>query len=171
MADGIISTDLHGKIKTVNPAALAIWKMSESQFAECSFLQRLQCERKTRKSKNNQHFLGRLRALTPGQIAPLHIETQITDHYGDKLDIEVSLSATERKDHVELIVVVRDISARKRLETMQVNLFLSSVTSLNALTSIIGSLRLIEGGVFGKLPTRQDGAHCRLKWTAPRADH
>ncbi|WMW79293.1 ATP-binding protein [Undibacterium cyanobacteriorum] len=153
VADGIMSIDLQGKVKTINPAGLAIWKMPETQFVRESFIDRLQCHERPQIYEQLQHFLEGCALLRPGQIAPLNFETQITDQYGDKIDIEVSITATERKDHVELIVVVRDISARKRLEIMQSE-FVSIVSHelRTPLTSIIGSLKLIDGGVFGKLP-------------------
>ncbi len=157
VADGIVSTDLKGEIKSINPAALAIWKSPEFNFRPYNFFQRLYREDNLKIQEQLQHFLTGCELLRPGQIPTLVFESNITDAVGSQIDIEVSVTATERKNHVELIFVVRDISARKQLELMQSE-FVSIVSHelRTPLTSIIGSLRLMEGGVFGKLPEALD---------------
>ncbi len=157
VADGIVSTNLQGEVKTINPAALAIWKIPEVNFTRQNFIKRLYHEGNPKVRDQLQHFLTGCEMLRPGQIPTLNLESNITDALGNQIDIEISVTATERKDHVELIIVVRDISARKQLELMQSE-FVSIVSHelRTPLTSIIGSLRLMEGGVFGKLPEALD---------------
>ncbi|MBC3882170.1 PAS domain S-box protein [Undibacterium sp. LX40W] len=157
VADGIVSTNLQGEIKSINPAALAIWKIPEFNFIPYNFFSRLYRDDNLKVREQLEHFLEGCEMLRPGQIPTLNIESNITDAIGNQVDIEISVTATERKDHVELIFVVRDISARKQLELMQSE-FVSIVSHelRTPLTSIIGSLRLMEGGVFGKLPDALD---------------
>jgi PAS domain S-box-containing protein len=157
VADGIVSTNLHGEIKSINPAALAIWRIPEFNFVPHNFFTRLYREDNLKVQEQLHHFLAACEMLRPGQIPTLNLESNITDAIGNQVDIEINVTATERKDHVELIFVVRDISARKQLELMQSE-FVSIVSHelRTPLTSIIGSLRLMEGGVFGKLPDALD---------------
>ena len=157
VADGIVSTNLQGEIKSINPAALAIWKIPEFNFVPHNFFKRLYRADNLKVHEQLSHFLAACEMLRPGQIPTLNLESNITDAIGNQIDIEINVTATERKDHVELIFVVRDISARKQLELMQSE-FVSIVSHelRTPLTSIIGSLRLMEGGVFGKLPDALD---------------
>lgn len=157
VADGIVSTNLQGEIKSINPAALAIWRIPEFNFVPHNFFTRLYRADNLTVHEQLHHFLAACELLRPGQIPTLNLESNITDAIGNQIDIEINVTATERKDHVELIFVVRDISARKQLELMQSE-FVSIVSHelRTPLTSIIGSLRLMEGGVFGKLPDALD---------------
>jgi PAS domain S-box-containing protein len=150
VAEGIVSTSLDGTLRSINPAAIAIWKHAENVYLNTNFFHLLggqQIELEI------QEFVRDIRDYGASQIPCLMRESAITDQEGNNIAIEFRISATEQKEETELIIVIRDINERKRLEQMQSE-FVSIVSHelRTPLTSIIGSLKLIEGGVFGALP-------------------
>lgn len=175
VAEGIVSTTLSGDLRSINPAAIAIWKLSTAQIAQFgrtnffhllsgisdigSFGHSANHSRNDDLSKSQEiaqeidDYVRDVRDYGASQIPCLRRESSILDQQGNTIHIEFSISATEQKEETELIIVIRDISERKRLEQMQSD-FVSIVSHelRTPLTSIIGSLKLIEGGVFGSLP-------------------
>lgn len=178
VAEGIVSTTLNGDLRSINPAAIAIWKLSATQVAQFRYTNFLQLlsgighlgdlsdnSDIRSQSLNDEHnkslkiaqeiddYVRDVRDYGASQIPCLRLESIVMDQQGNTIHIEFSISATEQKEETELIIVIRDISERKRLEQMQSD-FVSIVSHelRTPLTSIIGSLKLIEGGVFGSLP-------------------
>ena len=150
VAEGIVSVSLDGTLRSINPAAIAIWKHAGDVFQHTNFFQLLGDRTVV---KEIEEFVGDVKDYGASQIPCLVRESSAVDQEGNPIAIEFCISATEQKEETELIIVIRDISERKRLEQMQSE-FVSIVSHelRTPLTSIIGSLKLIEGGVFGALP-------------------
>jgi PAS domain S-box-containing protein len=150
VAEGIVSVSLNGTLRSINPAAIAIWKHAGDVFQHTNFFQLLGDRTVV---KEIEEFVGDVKDYGASQIPCLVRESSAVDQEGNHIAIEFCISATEQKEETELIIVIRDISERKRLEQMQSE-FVSIVSHelRTPLTSIIGSLKLIEGGVFGALP-------------------
>ncbi|MBC3808761.1 PAS domain S-box protein [Undibacterium seohonense] len=157
VAEGIVSTSFDGDIHSINAAALDILKFPESMLTTTNFLTRLCGDNPLSLSSEIARFIQNIRtedfehSETGTNI--LQRESVITDYHGNAIHIEFSISHVQQKSDIELIVVFRDITERKRLEMMQSE-FVSIVSHelRTPLTSIIGSLKLIEGGIFGSLP-------------------
>ncbi|MBC3872155.1 PAS domain S-box protein [Undibacterium sp. LX15W] len=172
VVEGIISASLDGEIRSINPAAMALWKQPEKFYLDTNFFTLICGDHSPHLRAEIQNFIATF-AATENNTAkqntmeqntdernmsansPLYFtrETSITDAQANLVHIEFSLSPLQQKTGTELIIVVRDISERKRLELMQSE-FVSIVSHelRTPLTSIIGSLKLIEGGIFGNLP-------------------
>lgn len=157
VVEGIVSTSLHGEIRSINPAALALLKQPETTYLQTNFFTLLCGETNPVLQAEIDNFIHSLRTTATVQATqenPFFTgESAITNFAGDLLHIEFSISSTQKKENSELIIVLRDITERKRLEIMQSE-FVSIVSHelRTPLTSIIGSLKLIEGGIFGNLP-------------------
>lgn len=157
VAEGIVSTSLDGEIRSINPAAMSLWKLPETAYLNTNFFTLISGDRNPTLLAEIQNFVKSLdtddnrKSLAASPY--FNSESEITDFHGNSLHIELSISFTAQKGGTELIVVLRDISERKRLELMQSE-FVSIVSHelRTPLTSIIGSLKLIEGGIFGHLP-------------------
>lgn len=150
VAEGIVSTTLDGNLRSINPAAIAIWKQAGDAFLDTNFFHLLGGQKVI---EEIEEFVRDVKDYGASQLPCLMRESSIIDQEGNNIAIEFRISATEQKDETELIIVIRDINERKRLEQMQSE-FVSIVSHelRTPLTSIIGSLKLIEGGVFGTLP-------------------
>ncbi|MFZ6801257.1 ATP-binding protein [Undibacterium sp. Di24W] len=150
VAEGIVSTTLDGTLRSINPAAIAIWKQNGHIFRNTNFFHLLGGQSI---AKEIEEFVHDVKDYGASQLPCMIRESSILDQEGNNVAIEFRISATEQKGEIELIIVIRDINERKRLEQMQSE-FVSIVSHelRTPLTSIIGSLKLIEGGVFGALP-------------------
>lgn len=157
VAEGIVSTSLNGEIRSINPAAMALWKLPDATYLQTNFFTLLCDENNPALQADIDNFIRALKMPDPAQEIASHPlftrESIINDFHGKQLHIEFSISSTQQKKETELIIVLRDITERKHLEMMQSE-FVSIVSHelRTPLTSIIGSLKLIEGGIFGHLP-------------------
>ncbi|MFZ6817361.1 ATP-binding protein [Undibacterium sp. Ji22W] len=157
VAEGIVSTSLNGAIRSINPAAMALWKLPEAAYLQTNFFNLLCGENNPVLLADIEHFIQSPQIMDAVQEIERNSfytrESTITDFHGNQLHLEFSISSTQQKEGPELIIVLRDITERKHLEIMQSE-FVSIVSHelRTPLTSIIGSLKLIEGGIFGNLP-------------------
>ncbi|MFA9274771.1 MAG: ATP-binding protein [Candidatus Aquirickettsiella gammari] len=157
VAEGIVSTSLDGEIRSINPAAMALWKLPDTTYLQANFFSLLCDASNPTLQADIDNFIRALNipdSVQEIESNPLFTrESIITDFHGNQLHIEFSISSTQQKKETELIIVLRDITERKHLEMMQSE-FVSIVSHelRTPLTSIIGSLKLIEGGIFGNLP-------------------
>ncbi|MBR7799067.1 ATP-binding protein [Undibacterium fentianense] len=160
LEEAILSADLQGKVLRCNPAAMGIWKQSEAALLSTTIFALLD-----NKDSNDgldwredlEAFIGsineQIRHQKKVESRYFKREGKVIDLNENIIHIEYSISAIQQIEGVELILVVRDVSERKRLQMMQSE-FVSMVSHelRTPLTSIIGSLKLIEGGIFGQLP-------------------
>jgi signal transduction histidine kinase len=82
-----------------------------------------------------------------------HFEANALLDNGDKLPVELALSAIPRDGKARYVIILRDLSEQKRMERMKDD-FVSTVSHelRTPLTAISGALSLIQGGVLGEVP-------------------
>lgn len=143
--DGILIVDRFGTICLANPAA--------SQIFECELHQLQQLP--LRQFVTDEDVMARIIYLseypdTPGKS---HHEMRGTKADGQEFPLELQLSSIIRKQEKLFIVLVRDISERKRLERMK-NEFVSIISHelRTPLTAVLGTLRLLAGGALSDKP-------------------
>lgn len=150
---GIISASLNGAIRSINPAALTLWELNEDDISHLHFADLLGSPSSPQIADEVHSFI---QAVQEGRLngnAHLHRESVITNHKGQSFIIEFKISLIEQKQETELLILANDISQRKRSEQLQHQFLEIARHGLKPpLNSITGSLKLIEGGVFGTLP-------------------
>jgi signal transduction histidine kinase len=82
-----------------------------------------------------------------------HFEANALLDDGEKLPVELALSAIPRDGKARYVIILRDLSEQKRMERMKDD-FVSTVSHelRTPLTAISGALSLIQGGVLGEVP-------------------
>jgi len=146
--DGIVMIDESGTIEALNPAAALIYRYSEAEVI----------------GKNNQLLspqgqpglmelvMTRREFLKTGR---LRLEIERVRKGGDLFPAELAISEYFLAGKRKLIVFVRDISERRKIERMK-NEFISTVSHelRTPLTAIRGALGLLIGGAMGVLPEK-----------------
>lgn len=137
--DAIITFDQEGRIEAFNLAAERIFGHRQVDIAGRS-VACLLAEPST--------VLPLPRQIT-GQ--PRELEGRRSN--GESFPAEVAVSRISHQGQARFIVVIRDISERKRIDRMK-NEFVATVSHelRTPLTAIAGSLGLINGGVLGEVP-------------------
>lgn len=147
-ADGIVMIDDKGLVEAVNPVAEAIYGYSAQEVI----------------GKNSQLFAppGKqdLLELALSQqnfqrTGKARLETERVRKDGTPFPAELSISAYQLAGERKLIIIVRDISERRKIERMKAE-FISTVSHelRTPLTSIRGALGLIGGGAIGFVPEK-----------------
>ena len=147
-ADGIVMLDDRGIIEALNPAAMAIYRYGEDEVV----------------GRDSQIFSPEgqpgLLALVMGtrefvKTGRLRMETERVRKGGDLFPAELAISEYILGGQRKLIVFVRDISERRKIERMK-NEFISTVSHelRTPLTAIRGALGLLIGGAMGALPEK-----------------
>ena len=146
--DGIVMIDDCGVVEAVNPAASLIYGYSADEVV----------------GKNNQIFSpkGQADLLTLAtnrreflKTGRLLLETERRRKNGELFPAELAMSEYYLGGKQKLIVFVRDISDRRKIERMK-NEFISTVSHelRTPLTAIRGALGLLMGGAMGTLPEK-----------------
>ncbi|MBI1771277.1 MAG: PAS domain S-box protein, partial [Burkholderiales bacterium] len=147
-ADGIIMIDDTGKIEALNPAAVAIYGHPANEVV----------------GKNGKFFsppgqpdllglaMSRREFLETGC---LRTETERMRKDGSLFPAELAITEYYHAGRRKLIVIVRDISERRKMERMKSE-FISTVSHelRTPLTAIRGALGLITGGAMGAVPDK-----------------
>lgn len=147
--EGLFTINQSGSIESLNPSA-------EAMFA-------IRAEESLRRDIRQLFADGETRFAGPGIIDRLirsGMEGTAVDLEGRRSDgslfpIELAARDMHLEDRRLAVVVIRDISERRRMERMK-NEFVSTVSHelRTPLTSIAGSLGLLAGGVAGEIPVR-----------------
>ena len=148
--DTIITLNPSGSIETVNAAGERMFGYSAAELSrrDVSLLIDIAPD-------GEGEFLRRLAAshgpLTTGLIRQM----EGARRSGETFPVDVALGAMHLPSGTHVIVVVRDISERRRIEQLKEE-FVATVSHelRTPLTSIAGSLGLLAGGVAGPLPEK-----------------
>ena len=146
--DGIVMIDETGIVEAVNPAATLIYRYTEAEVI----------------GQSNQLFsppgepdllalaMNRREFLKTGRM---RLETERIRKGGELFPAELAISEYYLAGKRKLIVFVRDISERRKIERMK-NEFISTVSHelRTPLTAIRGALGLLIGGAMGTLPEK-----------------
>lgn len=145
-ADGIVMIDDAGMIEAMNPAALSILGYSQDALPA-----------------DSSQFFSSLRQLdVPGlsalsaelsQSSPVRMETECLRKNGTLFPAELSVSEYRLAGQRKIMITMRDISERRKIERMK-NEFISTVSHelRTPLTAIRGALGLLTGGAAGDIP-------------------
>ncbi|MFZ6654648.1 ATP-binding protein [Undibacterium sp. TJN19] len=147
-ADGIIMIDDTGKIEALNPAAVAIYGHPANEVV----------------GKNGKFFsppgqpdlLGLAMSRTEFlETGCLRTEVERMRKDGSMFPAELAISEYYHAGRRKLIVIVRDISERRKIERMKSE-FISTVSHelRTPLTAIRGALGLVVGGAMGGVPDK-----------------
>jgi PAS domain S-box-containing protein len=147
-ADGIIMIDDTGKIEALNPAAVAIYGHPANEVV----------------GKNGKFFsppgqpdlLGLAMSRTEFlETGCLRTEAERMRKDGSMFPAELAISEYYHAGRRKLIVIVRDISERRKIERMKSE-FISTVSHelRTPLTAIRGALGLVVGGAMGAVPDK-----------------
>ena len=149
LADGIITIDTIGTIRSFNLAASQIFGYP---FDEVMARNIRMLMPEPDQSKHDSYLQNYADGGKPKIIG---IGREVEGLRKDGTIFPMDLAVTRSIDHGEVIFIgiVRDISERHRLDRLKSE-FISTVSHelRTPLTSIYGSLKLIEGGVAGALP-------------------
>lgn len=151
--DGIISASLDGTIRSINLAALALWRLEEEELHHLHFTDLLNDTHSPQIANEIHAFMLSAQDGHTKDNTALVRESVIKNRLGQSLTIEFHISLIEQKQETELLILAKDISQRKRNEQLQQQFLEIAKHGLKPpLNSITGSLKLIESGVFGTLP-------------------
>ncbi|MEO6697747.1 MAG: ATP-binding protein, partial [Gammaproteobacteria bacterium] len=147
--DGIITLNEQGVIESCNFAAERIFEYSPSELTGCSFKLLMPEPYGTLYTMYLTDYLN----VGQAKIMGVAQEAEGKRKDGSTFPIEFGISEVRLAEQRLFIIVVRDISERKKIERMK-NEFISTVSHelRTPLTSIRGSLGLISGGVAGEIP-------------------
>lgn len=149
LADGIITIDAIGTIRSFNLAASNIFGYAFEEVVARN-IRMLMPE-----PDRSQHDSYLQNYADSGKAKIIGIGREVEGLRKNGTIFPMDLAVTRGIDHGEVIFIgiVRDISERHRLDRLKSE-FVSTVSHelRTPLTSIYGSLKLIEGGVVGALP-------------------
>lgn len=145
-ADAIIMIDERGRIEAFNPAAEKIYGYDAKEII----------------GREGKEFAppGRLGALQLAmshdefiQTGRVHFEDECMHNDGSLFPAEFSISEYMLSGKRKMVVILRDITERRRMERIKSE-FISTVSHelRTPLTAIRGALGLLGGGALGKLP-------------------
>jgi PAS domain S-box-containing protein len=158
VVDGVIGVDSAGRITFANDAAAAMLGRAREDLvgqAEASLLAAVAEEEPASPTDDSPTDLLVARALRTGTAVSSAV-SEFARPDGASFPVELAVGPiVEGTRVVGAVVVFRDISGRRAVETMK-NEFISVVSHelRTPLTSIRGSLGLIANGVGGQLTTR-----------------
>ncbi|GGC93664.1 hypothetical protein GCM10011396_46210 [Undibacterium terreum] len=147
-ADGIVMIDEDGKIEAFNHAAEAIYGYKNADVVGDSS----KIFSPPGKYDLLELAMSRNEFVHTGQI---HLEDDSVRSGGDAFPAELSISEYYLSGKRKLIVIVRDITERRKMERIKSE-FISTVSHelRTPLTAIRGSLGLVLGGAVGDLPEK-----------------
>ena len=147
VVDGIITIDESGRIASVNPAAQQMFDSSTDQLTGRYAIELLSAD--ARLQQKQAAFFP-----LPGQAPVLGQSRELEGQKanGQLFAMELAVSQIRRQGRLLYICTLRDISDRKRVETLK-NEFVSTVSHelRTPLTSIAGALGLLDNGIVGVL--------------------
>jgi PAS domain S-box-containing protein len=145
--DGILIVDRFGTICSANPAAGQIFACEMHQLQYLPLRQFV--------TDTTGDIMARIKFLTdhPEISSTAYHEMRGIKRDGQEFSLELLLSSIIRKQEKLFIVLVRDISERKRLERMK-NEFISTISHelRTPLTAVLGTLRLLSSGILDDKP-------------------
>lgn len=148
VVDGIITMDSHGKIMSLNPAALKLFGGTETDYIGSNVSLMLSAILADPLEIAENYF------PFPGQVPLIGVlrEIEAVQLDGTIFAIELALSVVTRQGTLVYIATVRDISERVRLERLKSE-FVSTVSHelRTPLTSITGAIGLVKSGKLGRL--------------------
>ena len=145
-ADGIVMVDETGQVEAMNPVAIELFGFAEMHAENVDALRMAfpgQAELLANAMKESDF-------LTSGRV---RLEAETTRLDGTPFPAEFSISEYTLAGKRKLIIIVRDISERRKIERMK-NEFISTVSHelRTPLTAIRGALGLLGGGAVAGLP-------------------
>jgi two-component system sensor histidine kinase VicK len=147
-ADGIIMSDENGDIEAFNPAAEIIYGYTQAEVLHkhSKIFTPPGAENIWTIVSQSEEF------RTTGKI---HLEAERMRKDGSLFIAEMAVSEYALSDKRKLIIIVRDITARRKMEKLK-NEFISTVSHelRTPLTAIRGALGLVVGGATGELPDK-----------------
>ena len=149
--DGIITTDLHGNIMTLNPAAEKMFGFKADEVIGTNLVMLMPEHLRDEQSLSLRGFMESDR-YNPGRSTH---ELMMEDKSGRNFPVEIAFREQTVGKKRLFTAILRDITEIKEIEQMK-NEFISLVSHelRTPLTSIRGSLGLIAGGVMGELPEK-----------------
>lgn len=147
-ADGIMLVDSQGLLEAINPAGLKIYGYAEDEIigrGGLSFVSPGQ-QALLQLAMSHEEFI---------QTGRIHLEENRMRSDGSLFPAELSISEYKLSGQRKLLVIVRDITERRRVERIKSE-FISTVSHelRTPLTAIRGALGLIGGGALGELPEK-----------------
>ncbi|MDO3381683.1 ATP-binding protein [Gilvimarinus algae] len=141
--DAILTLDGEGRIRRCNHAATALLGQSQTQLEGQAINRWLPALSDAAQDLEQSLASGGNRIF----------DTFVASANGDWLAVELSVSTVEFGRYHNYVLMLHDISERKKTERMKSE-FISTVSHelRTPLTSIGGALKLMEAGVAGKLP-------------------
>lgn len=151
VTDGMITHDPKGFIESLNPAACRMYGYLEEEIVGQNVTTLFHNPPEQRAL---EAFLAKL-ARNPDRHAASIQEFAGRRSDGEIFAVDVATNPVPLADGMHFIAIVRDVTERKRVETMKTE-FVSTVSHelRTPLTSIAGSLGLLAGGAAGALPPR-----------------
>lgn len=148
--DGIICVDDQGTIESVNPAALNLLGYERDELVGKNIVEFLPEQYRTRFGAALTHYF---RSAMKGMIGRV-VEAAGQKRDGSEFPMEVAVSRLTFGDRTLYTAIIRDISDRRQVER-RVSEFYSTISHelRSPLSSIRGSLGLIEGGAIGDVPS------------------
>lgn len=144
-ADGIIMIDERGIIEAVNPAASSIYGYQERDVVgrSCKILSLADQADFSELALNNPEFI---------RTGKLRLETESLRKDGQIFAVELAISEYKLTGKRKLVLILRDISERRKVERMKSE-FISTVSHelRTPLTAIRGALGLVVGGAMGSV--------------------
>ena len=149
LADGVITIDTRGQIRSFNLAAIRIfgYNLNEVLGQNVSMLMPDPDRARHDTYLDNYHKTGEARIIGVGR------ELQGRRKDGSVFPMELAITKSFERGEVIYVGITRDITERRRLDKLKSE-FISTVSHelRTPLTSIQGSLSLLEHGVADKLP-------------------
>lgn len=149
--DGIITINETGSIETVNPSAERMLGVRAADVTSHDIRSLL--EGGDRRFAGSDAIECLVRATAQGPVSDL----KATRSDGSSFPAELAARDMNLEDRRLAVVVLRDISERRRIERLR-DEFVSTVSHelRTPLTSVAGSLSLLAAGVAGELPAEAD---------------
>lgn len=148
-ADGIICVDEQGKIDSINSAALKLLGYDRENLVGTNIADLLPQQYKTRFGAALTYYFH---SAVQGMVGRV-VEAVGQRKDGAEFPLELAVSRLTFGDRILYTAIIRDISDRKQIEK-RVSEFYSTISHelRSPLSSIRGSLGLIEGGAMGDIP-------------------
>jgi|GEM_PF-538514 len=148
VADGIVIFDTDGIVRSANPAVGDIFNYPINQMLHQHIGQYVA-------TSSNDNIMVMIQQYLNNADRSLILELIGIKAKKQQFPLEIQLSSMVRKGEKLLIVVMRDLSERKRLDTLKQE-FISTISHelRTPLTSIVGALGLLNSGALGALQER-----------------